>query len=134
MFFILLFNTVSALASPPAPKIYSLASPYTPILPGQEIFLKAYFSDPDTGEGYSIKWDMGDGTVRTKTLHTTHDAYANPGRCSPYRYGCFAILTANHAYDKPGSYSVSLIVTDSKEETGIDKVSHCQSCPQSLYY
>lgn len=134
LFLFLLFNinSIPSLATPPTPKIYSISYPYTVLMPGQEVFLRAYFSDPDTGESYSIKWDMGDGRVREVTLQTTHDAYANPGRCSPYRYGCFALLATSHAYSEPGSYDISLIVTDSRGETGTEGVSLSVLSPEAV--
>ncbi len=118
-----IFSAATALASPPVPKIYSLSAPEKSIVVGQEVSLRAYFKDLDAGESFSIKWETGDGTVRTETLQTTHAAYANPGRCSPYRHGCFALLTTSHVYNKPGTYTISLTICDSKGEIGTDMVS-----------
>lgn len=111
----------SLFATPPSVQIYQVSTPYSIILPGQQVFLRARFSDQDFGETFDIKWDLGDGTTLNETIKTTRDGYANPGRCTPYRHGCFSCLNTHYSYKSPGSYLITLTVTDSKSERGGDE-------------
>lgn len=116
----LIIHHGSLCATPPFACVYQVSSPYTIILPGQQVFLRAYFSDHDFGETYDIEWDFGDGTKAGETLRTSYDCYANPGRCTPYKYGCFSYMTTSYSYKDPGTYKITITVVDSKSERGRD--------------
>ncbi len=108
-------------AAPPTVSIYLVNTPYSVILPGQQVYLRGYFSDEDFGETFNIEWDFGNGATATEVIKTTYDCYANPGRCTPYRRGCFSYLNAHYSYKRPGSYEIVLNVTDSKSEHRSDR-------------
>ncbi len=83
---------------------------------GKKISFKGTFRDPGAMEEYSIVWDFGDGNVATGKLAAAKDVYANPGRCTPYKnmYYNYSIIKADNTYSKPGSYTISFSVEDSK--------------------
>ncbi len=63
---------------------------------------------------YSIVWDFGDGNIASGTLTTSKDIYGNPGRCSPYENKCYSTVKTTNIYSKPGSYTVTFSVKNSK--------------------
>lgn len=90
----------------------------SPVLPkykaGEKITFVGTFRDPAPTDEYSIAWDFGDGNIYTGTLTTSKDIYANPSRCSPYKNICYSKVNADTIYSKPGSYTVTFSVTNSK--------------------
>ena len=61
---------------------------------GVDINFTAAFTDPDSLNGHSAKWDWGDGSFDTQS------SVSSP-------------VQASHAYGEPGIYTVELTVTDS---------------------
>ncbi len=96
--------------------IDSVKSNHSKNIVGEKISFKGTFKDPGALEEYSIVLDFGDGNVATGTLTTAKDVYANPGRCTPYKNMSYnySIIKADNTYAKPGSYTVTFSVENSK--------------------
>jgi PKD repeat protein len=96
--------------------IDSITTNQSQYIVGEKISFKGTFKEPGAMEEYSIAWNFGDGNVATGTLATAKDVYANPGRCTPYqnmRYN-YSTIKVDNTYAKPGTYTVTFSVENSK--------------------
>ena len=71
------------------------------ILPNQTLTLVGSFSDPGWLDTHSCTWVFGDGVSEPGTVVEEHVAPDATGTS-----------TIQHTYSNPGTYSVTLIVTD----------------------
>ncbi|MGZ7117235.1 MAG: PKD domain-containing protein, partial [Methanobacterium sp.] len=71
------------------------------ILPGQNLVFNASFTDPGWLDTHTAVWNFGDGTTAKGTLTEEHISPDSTGTA-----------TVSHVYSKPGTYTVTLTVTD----------------------
>ena len=87
--------TVTVLNVPPTAEIKAIIPPVPDfILPGDLIQFQGDYTDPGTADTHTFEWDFGDGSQKATTQN------------------------AQHAYDAPGSYTLTFTVQDDDGDAG----------------
>jgi chitodextrinase len=104
-------TTVEVYNIPPTATIDSMIQPnphfILPIV--HTLTFTGSFTDPGVKDTHTASWDFGDGTVASGTLIEENIAPDSTGAA-----------TANHVYSNPGTYTVTLTVTDDDGGFGTD--------------
>lgn len=90
-------GTVAVTNVAPVSSITSVVSSTPPsIVPGVALLLAGTFDDLGTADSHQITWNFGDGGTGTSTVAA----------------GASHTLATSHAYTSPGTYTITLTVTD----------------------
>jgi hypothetical protein len=90
--------TLTVLNAPPVATITGVVAPNkNPIIPGTRLTFNGMFTDVSPSDSHTVTWFFGDGTSSTTT-------YGPSGSQS---------FSVKHDYASPGTYTVTLQVTDS---------------------
>ena len=79
------------------------------ILPYQELNYEGSFTDPGWQDIHTAEWNYGDGTIEPGNLTEENDEPLSTGE-----------ITGEHSYSNPGTYIVTLTVTDDDWGSGTD--------------
>jgi hypothetical protein len=95
--------TFGAVVADLPPAVAAIAGPAAPLPPGTDADVSAPFTDPGVRDTHTAVWSWGDGSTSAGTLIES----GGSGR-----------VTGRHGYLAPGTYVVSLTVTDREGAVG----------------